>query len=29
MHAAGLAGRIPRRYRHTTVADPLTELPES
>ena len=28
MHAAGLAGRIPRRYRHTTVADPLTELPD-
>ena len=28
MHAAGLAGRIPRRYRHTTVADLLTELPD-
>ncbi len=28
MHAAGLAGRIPRRYRHTTVADPLTEIPD-
>ena len=28
MHAAGLAGRISRRYRHTTVADPLTQIPD-
>jgi transposase InsO family protein len=28
MHAAGLAGRIPKRYRHTTVADPLTVIPD-
>ena len=28
MRRAGLAGRVPRRYRHTTVADPLTEIPD-
>ncbi len=28
MHAAGLAGRVPKRYRHTTVADPLTVIPD-
>ena len=28
MRSAGLAGRVPRRYRHTTVADPLTEIPD-
>jgi transposase InsO family protein len=28
MHAAGLAGRIPKRYRHTAVADPLTVIPD-
>jgi len=28
MRSASLAGRVPRRYRHTTVADPLTEIPD-
>ena len=28
LHAAGLAGRIPKRYRHTTVAAPLTVIPD-
>ncbi len=28
MRSAGLAGRVPKRYRRTTVADPLTVLPD-
>jgi putative transposase len=28
MHRAGIAGRIPRRYRRTTIGDPFTVLPD-
>lgn len=28
MRRAGIAGRIPRRYRRTTVGDPFTQLPD-
>jgi putative transposase len=28
MRSAGLAGRIPRRYRRTTIGDPFTVLPD-
>ena len=27
MRRAGIAGRVPRRYRRTTVGDPFTQLP--
>ena len=28
MRRAGIAGRVPRRYRRTTVGDPFTALPD-
>jgi transposase InsO family protein len=28
MRRAGLAGRVPKRYRRTTVGDPFTVLPD-
>jgi putative transposase len=28
MRSAGLAGRVPRRYRRTTIGDPFTVLPD-
>jgi transposase InsO family protein len=28
MRRAGIAGRVPKRYRHTTVGDPFTALPD-
>jgi transposase InsO family protein len=28
MRLAGLAGRHPRRFRRTTVSDPLTQIPD-